>query len=84
MVKVNGLQLAVFNVDGSFFAIDNQCPHSRGPLSEGRVFNKRVTCPWHGSKFDLKTGSCLAGPATTDVESYPVIIKEEAVFVEIA
>ncbi len=48
--------VALFNVDGTFYAIDGVCPHQGGPLAEGEVTGCVVTCPWHGWQFDIRTG----------------------------
>ena len=83
LIKAKGHEIALFNVDGSFYAIDNSCPHSTGPLAEGRLYGKIVTCPWHGSQFDVTTGQCYAGPATKPVITYPVYIEGHSIFIEI-
>ena len=56
VVTVKGKQLAVFNCDGKFYALDELCTHRGGPLSEGVIGNGQVICPLHGHKFDLATG----------------------------
>jgi nitrite reductase/ring-hydroxylating ferredoxin subunit len=48
--------VALFNVDGQFFALDGICPHQGGPLGEGKLTGCIVTCPWHGWQFDVRTG----------------------------
>ncbi|HWP67106.1 MAG TPA: nitrite reductase small subunit NirD [Candidatus Limnocylindria bacterium] len=58
-VSVGGKEVALFNVDGAFYAIDNTCPHRGGPLAEGELEGCTVTCPWHAWTFDLKTGESL-------------------------
>lgn len=58
-LAVEGKDVAVFNVDGTFYAVDNTCPHRGGPLAEGEVEGCTVTCPWHAWTFDLKTGESL-------------------------
>ena len=63
MVEVNGKKIALFNVEGSFHAIDNTCTHHGGPLSEGVLDGKQVTCPLHGAIFDVTTGEALGPPA---------------------
>ena len=55
-VEVNGKKIALFNVEGSFFVIDDTCTHRGGPLSEGVLEGKRVSRPWHGATYDLTTG----------------------------
>jgi nitrite reductase/ring-hydroxylating ferredoxin subunit len=58
-LTVGGKDVAVFNVDGTFYAVDNTCPHRGGPLAEGELEGCAVTCPWHAWTFDLKTGESL-------------------------
>ena len=57
MCPVQGRTVALFNLEGSFYAIDNTCPHRGGPLAEGSLQEGIVTCPWHGFRFDVKTGA---------------------------
>jgi nitrite reductase (NADH) small subunit len=54
-----GMALAVANVDGTFFAIDNTCPHAGGPLGDGQLDGHELTCPCHGWSFDVRSGACL-------------------------
>lgn len=72
LVKVQGKMIALFNVDGEFYAIDNSCTHRGGPLSEGELEGDEVTCPWHGAKFRVSTGEMLSPPAPQSVSSYKV------------
>ena len=72
LVEVEGKRVAVFNVDGRFYAIDDTCPHRGGPLSEGDLEGEVVTCPWHGSKFNVTTGAFLSPPAREGVSHYSV------------
>lgn len=58
LVEVNGREIALFNVEGKICAIDQVCPHQGGPLAEGGLNGKVVTCPWHGWEFDVTTGEC--------------------------
>jgi nitrite reductase (NADH) small subunit/3-phenylpropionate/trans-cinnamate dioxygenase ferredoxin subunit len=71
-VTAGGKTLAVFNVEGTFYVIDDTCPHRGGPLSEGQVQGKEVVCPWHAASFDLTTGKHLCPPARSDVSCYAV------------
>lgn len=68
---------AVFNVAGSFCATQAKCPHMQGPLDEGKLDGSTVTCPWHGSQFNVCTGAVLKGPATVPVRTWPVIVEGE-------
>ena len=71
-VMVDGKAVAVFNVEGAFYATQDECTHADGPLSEGDISGCAVVCPWHASVFDLKTGAALEGPATDPVRVYRV------------
>ncbi|MBI2461390.1 MAG: Rieske 2Fe-2S domain-containing protein, partial [Candidatus Rokubacteria bacterium] len=60
VVEVEGKAIALFNVDGAFYAIDNTCLHRGGPLGEGELDGAVVTCPWHGWCYDVTTGANTA------------------------
>lgn len=83
MVEVNDKTIALFNVDGSFYAIDNACTHVGGPLSEGELDGPRVTCPWHRSIFDVTTGEVLGPPARGGVARYNTRVEGDDVGVEV-
>lgn len=61
IVTVVNREIAIFNVDGSLYAIENFCPHQGGPLGEGWLEGTRLTCPWHGWCFDLQDGAMTLG-----------------------
>jgi nitrite reductase/ring-hydroxylating ferredoxin subunit len=67
--------VAVFNVAGSFCATQAKCTHRQGPLNEGALYGSTVTCPWHGSQFDVRTGAVLRGPAGVSLKTYRVIVE---------
>ena len=69
--------VAVFNVDGGFCATQATCTHRQGPLNEGTLDGSTVTCPWHGSEFNVCTGAVLHGPATGPLKTYTVIVEGE-------
>lgn len=75
MIEVGGKKIALFNVEGSFYAIDDTCTHRGGPLSEGALEGKQVTCPWHGAIYDVATGEVLAPPAPQAVARYNVRVE---------
>jgi 3-phenylpropionate/trans-cinnamate dioxygenase ferredoxin subunit len=83
LVEAGGHRIAVFSVGGSYYAIENTCPHRGGPLAEGMVVGEEVICPWHGSRFNVKTGSVLTPPARQGVESFPVRVAGDDVEVEV-
>ena len=70
-------------VDGEFFALDNLCTHEEGPLSEGEIEGHEVTCPWHGAKFDIRTGEVLCDPAYEAVGRHNVRVTGSDIEVEI-
>jgi nitrite reductase (NADH) small subunit/3-phenylpropionate/trans-cinnamate dioxygenase ferredoxin subunit len=55
-VEVDGTFVALFNIDGMIYALDNTCPHAGGPLGEGTIVGDCVKCPWHGWRFNIRTG----------------------------
>jgi 3-phenylpropionate/trans-cinnamate dioxygenase ferredoxin component len=72
LVDVKGKQIALFNINGEFFAIDNTCTHEQASLAEGEIAGHEVICPLHGAKFDVRTGQVLTAPAYDDVACYTV------------
>lgn len=74
--------LAIFNVEGKFFAIDNSCPHRGGPLGEGDLDGTKVTCPWHSWQFDVVTGACTDIP-DEKIKTYSCKVEGDEVFVDI-
>ena len=82
VVEAGGKTLAVFNCDGTFYAIDNTCKHRGGPLGEGTLSGTAVSCPWHGWEYDVTTGACAMDPAIT-VQRYDVKVDGEDLVVTI-
>jgi nitrite reductase (NADH) small subunit len=72
--EVKGQAIALFNVGGTFYAIDNTCVHRGGPLGEGELAGTTVTCPWHQWEYDVKTGKCQNNPAAC-VKTYEVKVE---------
>jgi len=81
-VEVNGKPIALFNVEGQFFAIDNTCSHKGGPLAEGEVSGHVVTCPWHRGRFDVRTGEVVGPPPQRAVTRYGVRVTGTDIEVE--
>ena len=82
-MEAGGRRIAIFEAGGTLFAIDDECPHSGAPLSEGTVSGEEVECSWHGSRFRLRTGEVLEPPADESVATYPVRVSGDDVEVEI-
>jgi 3-phenylpropionate/trans-cinnamate dioxygenase ferredoxin subunit len=82
VVECAGRSLALANVDGELFAIDNVCTHDAGPLGEGELFQGRVICPRHGAAFDPKSGKVLTLPAVRDVAAFEVTLEGDDVYIE--
>jgi 3-phenylpropionate/trans-cinnamate dioxygenase ferredoxin subunit len=74
IVRVDDQSVAVFHVEGRYYAIDDVCTHDGGPLAEGPLEGVQIECPRHGARFDVRTGEVLAPPATVPVPTYPVRI----------
>jgi 3-phenylpropionate/trans-cinnamate dioxygenase ferredoxin component len=64
--------VAIFNVDGQYYAIEDRCTHDDGPLAEGFLNGLTIECPRHGACFDISTGKVLSPPAMIDVPSYQI------------
>ncbi len=75
--------IAVFNVDGKYYAIEDRCTHRDAPLSQGEVMGNVVVCPFHAAEFDIKTGEALCQPATEPVKTYNVRVEGDSIMVEI-
>jgi 3-phenylpropionate/trans-cinnamate dioxygenase ferredoxin component len=83
LVNVKGREIVLFNIEGAFFALENACTHEEGPLAEGEVLGHEVTCPWHGAKFDIRTGEALGPPAYEAVTRYNVRITGTDIEIEL-
>ena len=83
LVEVGGKQIALFNIDGQFFALDNTCTHRGGPLAEGEMSGHEVTCPWHGGTFDVRTGEVVGPPPSQAVPRYNVRVFGSDIEVEV-
>src|SRR5437588_6507271 len=83
-IDAGGLTLAVFNLDGAFYVTDDACTHGPGQLSEGFVDGDVVECNFHGGQFDIRTGEVVGPPCMVPVKTYPVVVADGKVFVEIS
>ncbi len=75
LVDLDGEDVVITNFGGAFFAFNNTCPHKGGPLVEGELKGENVTCPWHATVFNIKSGEALAGPGTEPVPIYEVRVE---------
>lgn len=82
-VEVDGEVIALFNVAGTFYAINDECTHDGGPLGEGELDGDVVACPWHGAEFNVRTGELLLPPADCDVRSYLVKVEGDDILVKL-
>jgi 3-phenylpropionate/trans-cinnamate dioxygenase ferredoxin subunit len=85
LVEWEDVEIGVFNCAGSLYAIEDRCSHDDGPLAEGEFDEEACTveCPRHGSLFDLKTGKPMTLPAYVPVDTFPVIIEDETIKLEV-
>ncbi|MCA9448569.1 MAG: Rieske (2Fe-2S) protein [Candidatus Omnitrophica bacterium] len=81
-VEIDGREILVYNQEGEFLAVSNRCPHTGGPLHLGEVSGLEVTCPWHGAKFDLRTGSCLCGPSKEGLTRFAIGCQNGRLFLD--
>jgi nitrite reductase (NADH) small subunit len=79
-VTIAGRRVAVFNVDGEVVATQGRCPHAKGPIHEGDVAGRTLTCPWHGYAFNLDTGACDDDPDLV-LERYAVQVDGDDILV---
>ena len=82
VINIEGKSLAVFQVKDKYFALSDMCIHRGGPLGEGELDVYQITCPWHGWKFDIRTGSFTIIP-TLKVKTYRVMEEAESILVEV-
>ena len=81
-VDIDDDHIAVFNLDGRFYAIEDICTHDGDTLTGGQVKGKEIICPRHGARFDITTGEVLSEPAYEDLPTFPVRIENGMVQVK--
>ena len=81
--EAEGVSLALCNVEGAIYALDNLCTHDDGPLGSGKLQGTAIECPRHGARFDVRTGAVLRMPAAFPVRTYPTRIEDGQILVEI-
>ncbi len=77
-VRCHGEDIAVFNIDGVFYACSNRCPHAGAPLQNSMIAGTVISCPWHGWRFDL---AAEADAPRDGVIRYPVVVEEEDIII---
>ena len=84
IVEVEGRDLVLVNVDGQFYALDNRCPHQGGPLGRGTVEDGSIVCPWHGWRWDRRSGRAIWPQVDWRALSSPVVVDDGQVLVRVA
>jgi len=79
VVRLDDVPVAVFNIEGRYYAIEDLCTHDGGPLAEGTLEGDVIECPRHGARFNVKTGDVLCLPATSPVPTYTVKVDGDAI-----
>ena len=82
-VEAEGLVLAVFNVDGTFYVTDDTCTHGPGSLSEGYIEGEVVECNFHNGQFNIRTGEVVLPPCMIPMKTYPATVDDGKVFIEV-
>lgn len=83
VVDVQGVRIAVANVDGVYYAFDDACTHEQCSLAEGELAGTTVTCMCHGAEFDVRSGAVLAPPAIQPVTVYRTRVEGDALHIEV-
>ena len=81
LAEIDGRAIAVFNLDGTFYAIDDVCTHDGGPLAEGELIGCEIECPRHGARFDVRTGRPMCMPAIEPVTVHSVELRGDEIYV---
>lgn len=76
IVDVDGTEVAIFKIDGQFFAIEDVCTHDGAEIASGKLEGDEIICPRHGARFCVKTGAVKCAPAYEDVDTFPVRVEE--------
>jgi nitrite reductase/ring-hydroxylating ferredoxin subunit len=83
LVELEEKMIAIFCLGERVLAVEERCSHRAGPLSEGKLVDGRVVCPWHGSEFEISTGDVKKGPAKRCLKTHTVEIRQGEVFIKV-
>jgi nitrite reductase/ring-hydroxylating ferredoxin subunit len=83
-ITAGGKEIVVTKLDGNYYAMDNVCTHAGADLHEGELSNNELTCPWHGAKWDIKTGNLISFPQKLEpLQSHKISIENDTLYIEI-
>ena len=83
-ITAGGKEIVVTKLDGNYYAMDNVCTHAGADLHEGELNNNELTCPWHGARWDIKTGNLISFPQKLKpLQSHKISIEKDTLYVEI-
>ena len=82
-IEVDSELVCLAMVEGTVYAFTDNCTHISGPLNEGDLERYILTCPWHGARFDIRTGEAVRGPARQDILTYPVKVENDAIYIQL-
>jgi len=82
-IDLDGIEVALFNVDGNYYVIEDVCSHDGAPLCHGKFSGEEITCPRHGARFNVKSGAALCMPAVEAIDTYEVKIEGNDLLIEV-
>jgi naphthalene 1,2-dioxygenase system ferredoxin subunit len=82
-VEIGDTAIAIYQVEGAFYATDNVCTHAFALLSDGFLDECTIECPLHAGRFDIRSGKALGRPVTRDIKTYPVKVENGAVLIDL-
>jgi len=82
VVEANGEKICLATVEGKYYAIGNVCTHLGGPLAQGKLEGYEVECPWHGSRFDIRTGKVVRPPAMRSEPTYEIKVEDDNILIK--
>jgi nitrite reductase/ring-hydroxylating ferredoxin subunit len=82
--RIDNIPVALYNLDGEFFATHDICTHAHACLSDGYLEDGKIECPLHQGLFDIRTGKAVSGPVDVDVKTFPVRVEGDEVQIDVA